>query len=73
MNNINLEKNITLLMVSFDTLFFKNVSLNLFPSISEAFPLVICETKIYGIFNFLFGLDYTTISEGGTIIIYDIN
>ena len=41
------------------------------PSISEAFPLVICETKIYGIPNVLLGLDYTTISEGGTIIIYD--
>ena len=43
----------------------------MFPSISEAFPLVICETKIYGIPNALLGLDYTTISDGGTIIIYD--
>ena len=30
-----------------------------------------CETKIYGIPNILLGLDYTSISEGGTIIIYD--
>ena len=43
----------------------------MFPSISEAFPLVICETKLYGIPNILLGLDYTTISEGGSIIIYD--
>ena len=30
-----------------------------------------CETKIYGIPNILLGLDYTSISEGGTAIIYD--
>lgn len=52
-------------------IFYKNTSLNLFPSISEAFPLVMCETKIYGIPNILLGLDYTSISEGGTVIIYD--
>ena len=52
-------------------IYFKNASLILFPSISEAFPLVMCETKIYGIPNILMGLDYTSISEGGTIIIYD--
>ena len=71
-NNINLENNIKFMgYSSTPEIFFKNVSLNLFPSISEAFPLVICETKIYGIPNALLGLDYTTISEGGTIIIYD--
>ena len=52
-------------------LFFQNASLNLFPSLSEAFPLVMCETKIYGIPNVLLGLDYTSISKGGTFIIYD--
>ena len=52
-------------------IYYKNASLNLFPSISEAFPLVICETKIYGIPNILLGLDYTSISEGGSFIIYD--
>ena len=71
-NNINLEKNIKFLgYSSTPEIFFKNISLNLLPSISEAFPLVICETKIYGIPNVLLGLDYTTVSEGGTIIIYD--
>ena len=54
-------------------IFYKNSSINLFPSISEAFPLVMCETKIYGIPNILLGLDYTSISEGGTVIIYDEN
>ena len=52
-------------------IYYKNASLNLLPSISEAFPLVICETKIYGIPNLLLGLDYTSISEGGSFIIYD--
>lgn len=72
MNNINIEKNIKFVgYSSTPEIFYKNVSLNIFPSISEAFPLVICETKIYGIPNVLLGLDYTAISEGGTIIIYD--
>ena len=72
MNNINLENSIKFMgYSSTPEIFFKNISLNLFPSISEAFPLVICETKIYGIPNVLLGLDYTKISEGGTIIIYD--
>ena len=52
-------------------IYYKNASLNLFPSISEAFPLVICEAKLYGIPNILLGLDYTTVSEGGNYIIYD--
>ena len=72
MNNLDLEKNIKFIgYFSNPEIFFKNISLNLFPSISEAFPLVICETKIYGIPNVLLGLDYTMVSEGGTIIIYD--
>ena len=72
MKNINLENNIKLMgYSSTPEIFFKNASFNMFPSISEAFPLVICETKIYDIPNVLLGLDYTTISEGGTIIIYD--
>ena len=72
MKNKNLENNIKLMgYSSTPEIFFKNTSFNMFPSISEAFPLVICETKIYGIPNVLLGLDYTTISDGGTIIIYD--
>jgi hypothetical protein len=71
-NNINLINNIKFVgYSSTPEIFFKNISLILIPSISEAFPLVICETKIYGIPNILLGLDYTSISKGGTIIIYD--
>lgn len=50
---------------------FKNASLHIFPSISESFGLVLCETKLYGIPNILVGLNYVSASNGGTIIIYD--
>lgn len=52
-------------------IYFKNSSLHIFPTISEAFPMVLCETKIYGIPNILVGIDYISIAKGGTIIIYD--
>ena len=71
-SNINLENKIKFVgYTASPELFFKDASLNLFPSLSEAFPLVMCETKIYGIPNILLGLDYTSISKGGTFIIYD--
>ena len=71
-NNLNLFNVIKFIgYISSPEIYYKNSSLNFFPSISEAFPLVMCETKIYGIPNILLGLDYTSISEGGTIIIYD--
>jgi glycosyltransferase involved in cell wall biosynthesis len=70
--NLNLENNINFIgYSSTPEIFFKNASLNLFPSISESFGLVLCETKIYGIPNILIGLDYLSISKGGTIIVYD--
>jgi hypothetical protein len=50
---------------------FKNASLHIFPSISESFGLVLCETKLYGIPNILVGLNYISASNGGTIIVYD--
>ena len=52
-------------------IYFQNASLHIFPSISESFGLALSETKIYGIPNILIGIDYTSISKGGTIIIYD--
>ena len=71
-NNINLEKNIKFYGYElYPERFFKKASLHLFPSISESFGLVLCETKIYGIPNIMVGLDYLTVSNGGTIIIYD--
>lgn len=71
-NNLNLFNIIKLVgYIASPEIYYNNASLNLFPSISEAFPLVMCETKIYGIPSILLGLDYTSISKGGTIIIYD--
>jgi glycosyltransferase involved in cell wall biosynthesis len=52
-------------------LYFANASLHIFPSICEAFPMVLAETKIFGIPNIVLGLDYLTTVKGGTIIIYD--
>ncbi len=50
---------------------FKNASLSFFPPITEAFPMVLIETKIYGIPIILLGLYYILLSKGGTVIIYD--
>ena len=52
-------------------IYYKNASLHIFPTISESFGLVMCETKIYGIPNILVGVDYLSGIKGGTIIVYD--
>jgi len=52
-------------------IYLKNISLHIFPSISESFGLVLAESKIYGIPNILIGLNYISIAKGGNIIIYD--
>jgi hypothetical protein len=53
------------------SIYYKNASLHLFPTLVEAFPNILSETKIYGIPNILIGLDYVTCANGGTVIIYD--
>ena len=53
--------------------YFKDASLNFFPAIAEACPMVLSETKIYGIPNILVGIDYVTYSKEGVVIIYDDN
>ena len=70
--NLNLENNVEFVgYILNPKIYFKNASLHIFPSISESFGLVLSETKIYGIPNILVGIDYISISNGGTIIIYD--
>ena len=70
--NLTLENNINFVGYSSSPeIYFKNASLHIFPTMSESFGYVLCETKIYGIPNILLGLDYVSISKGGTIIIYD--
>jgi len=69
---LNYKNNINFIgYTSSPEIYFKNASLHIFPSISESFGLVLCETKIYGIPNILVGLDYVSIAKGGTIIVYD--
>ena len=71
-NNLNINNNVKFVgYYSSPEIFLKNASLNFFLSITEAFPLVLSETKIYGIPNILLGLDYIYISKDGTIMIYD--
>ena len=71
-NNLYLGNNIRFFgYIGSPDILFKNASLGFFPSITEAFPMVLLETKIYGIPNILLGLDYISISKGGTVIIYD--
>lgn len=71
-NNIDLSNNIKFNGYSSSLeIYFRNASLNLVPSISESFSMVLSETKIFGIPNILLGIDYISLAEGGTIIIYD--
>ena len=51
--------------------YLQNASLHVFPSISEAYPMVLSEAKIFGIPTILCGIDYIALAEGGTVIIYD--
>ena len=67
MNNLDLDNNIKFNGYSSSPdIFFKDASLNIFPSISEAFPMVLSEAKIYGIPCILLGLDYIYIAKIGT-------
>ena len=53
--------------------FFKNASLHIFPSICDTYPMVISETKIFGIPTIICGVDYLALAKNGTVIIYDNN
>ena len=72
--SLKLEKNVKFVGYSSKPeIYFKNASLHIFPTITESFGYVLSETKIYGIPTILIGLDYLSISKGGTIILYDDN
>ena len=71
---LSLEDNIKFVgYTSTPEIYFKDASIHIFPSIAEAFPMVLSETKIYGIPNILLGIDYVSTSKGGVIMIYDEN
>ena len=70
--NLTLENNVDFVgYIPHPEIYFKNASLHIFPTVSESFGYVLSETKIYGIPNIMLGLDYVSISKGGTIIVYD--
>ena len=70
--NLNLEKKVR--FVGYQQkieIFLKNSSLHIFPSITEAYPMVLSETKIFGIPSIIIGLDYLKLANRGIVIIYD--
>jgi len=73
-NNLNLQNKVKFLGYALNLEeHFHNASLHIFPSVSEAFPMVLCETKVFGIPNILTGLDFVVMAKGGTVMIYDDN
>ena len=71
-HNLNLEKNVKITGFQNNPgIYLKNASLHIFASLSEAYPMVLAEVKIYGIPSILCGLDYVILAKGGTVIIYD--
>ena len=72
--DLNLENNIKIKGFKKDIKpYLKNSSLHIFPSSVDAYPMVLSETKIFGIPTILCGLDYLALSKGGTVMIYDDN
>ena len=72
--NLNLQLNVKVVgALTNPESYLKNSSLHIFPSLTEAFPMVLGEVKIFGIPTILCGLDYLILSKGGTVIIYDDN
>jgi glycosyltransferase involved in cell wall biosynthesis len=67
-NNLNLKNNIKFMGYTLNPeMYYKNVSLHIFPSPNECFPMVLSETKIYGIPNIITGIDYVSAAKGGVI------
>ena len=72
LNDLTIKKNVKFYgYSSTPEIYFKNASLHIIPSLSESFSLVLAETKIYGIPNILMGLDYISLTNKETIIIYN--
>ena len=72
--NLKLENNIRFTGFHENVeIYLKNTSLHILPSLSETYPMVLSEAKIFGIPSILCGLDYLALSREGTIIIYDDN
>ena len=69
---LRLERNIKFLGYTTNpAIHFKNASLNIIPSSTESFSLVLCETKAYGIPNIITGINYISPAKGGVINVID--
>ena len=67
-NSLKLENNVKFVGYSLKPeIYYQNSSLHIFPSINECFPMVLSETKIYGIPNIITGIDYVSAAKGGVI------
>jgi len=72
--SLNLGKNVEFSGYSQNPeIYLKNASLHILCSLSETYPLVLAEAKVFGIPSLICGLDYLTLAKGGTVIIYDDN
>jgi glycosyltransferase involved in cell wall biosynthesis len=66
--NLNISNNVKFVGYALKPeVYFKNASLHIFPTIIECFPMVLSETKIYGIPNIITGIDYVSAAKGGVI------
>jgi len=73
-DQLNLKKNIKFVGFTLKPeIYYKNASLHIFPSIIECFPMVLSETKVYGIPNIITGIDYVSTAKGGVINIINDN
>ncbi len=69
---LRLEKNIKFVGYTDNpSKYFKNASLNIIPSSTESFSMVLCETKVYGIPNIITGINYVSPAKGGVINVID--
>ena len=72
--NITINQGNTIIFVGYTStpeIYYRYVTLHIFPMINESFGLILSKAKIYGILSILVGLDYVSISKGGTYIIFD--
>ena len=53
--------------------YLKNSSLHILSSLSESYPMVLGEAKIFGIPSIICGLDHLALAKEGTVIVYDDN
>ena len=67
-NKLNLKNSIKFVGFTLKPeVYFKNASLHIFPTIIECFPMVLSETKAYGIPSIITGIDYVSAAKGGVI------